>query len=136
MADVFLSYASTDVEPTKCVAQILETAGYSVWWDRHLRSGERFQQSIQREPSAASLEQARHIVRTIGARPLQSETENCSPTSQNEPGQDAYVSSVFGSASSAESAAIRLTVSGRSTRSAAARAVSGSPAPIAAVSTR
>ena len=53
MAEVFLSYASVDVAEAERVATVLERSGYSVWWDRHLLSGERFNVSIQRELNAA-----------------------------------------------------------------------------------
>ncbi|HEX5088977.1 MAG TPA: AAA family ATPase [Nocardioides sp.] len=53
MADVFLSYASASAELARRVAATLEGQGLAVWWDRHLRSGERFQQTIQRELGAA-----------------------------------------------------------------------------------
>jgi class 3 adenylate cyclase/tetratricopeptide (TPR) repeat protein len=54
MADVFLSYASEDVERATTVVKTLQDAGYSVWWDRHLLSGERFTESIQRELTQAA----------------------------------------------------------------------------------
>lgn len=49
MPDVFISHASVDVDRAREVAVLLERAGYSVWWDDELRSGERFQESIIRE---------------------------------------------------------------------------------------
>ena len=54
MADVFLSYASKDADRAQAVATQLEDAGYSVWWDRELLSGQRFTQSIQRELGQAA----------------------------------------------------------------------------------
>jgi TIR domain len=54
MADVFLSYSSADAETAGRLAGLLTAAGYDVWWDRHLVSGERFQRSIERELAAAS----------------------------------------------------------------------------------
>jgi class 3 adenylate cyclase len=54
MADVFLSYASEDADRAIGVVKVLEDAGYSVWWDRHLLSGERFTESIQRELAQAA----------------------------------------------------------------------------------
>lgn len=49
MADVFISYASIDAEAPEQVGRLLERQGYSVWWDRHLVSGEAFSRSIVRE---------------------------------------------------------------------------------------
>ena len=46
MADVFISHASVDVERSREIATLLAGAGYSVWWDSQLRSGDRFQESI------------------------------------------------------------------------------------------
>ena len=57
MADVFISHASADVDRARDVATRLVAAGYSVWWDDELRSGERFQESIIRE-----LNEARAVV--------------------------------------------------------------------------
>ncbi len=34
--------------------QALEGAGYSVWWDLHIRGGARFSQEIEREIQAAT----------------------------------------------------------------------------------
>jgi predicted ATPase len=49
VADVFISHSSVDVDHARQVAGVLADAGYSVWWDDELRSGERFQESIIRE---------------------------------------------------------------------------------------
>ena len=54
MGDVFLSYASEDVDQAQVLATAMEVAGYSVWWDRHLMSGERYHQKIERELASAS----------------------------------------------------------------------------------
>jgi class 3 adenylate cyclase len=54
VADVFLSYASADVDRARDVAKALQEAGFSVWWDRELLSGERFERTIQRELNAAA----------------------------------------------------------------------------------
>ncbi len=51
---MFLSYASADVSTAERVATTLTRAGYDVWWDRHLLSGERFQRTIERELNAAA----------------------------------------------------------------------------------
>lgn len=54
---VFLSYASTDRAVATVVVDLLERAGFSVWWDGLLEGGERYSQTI-----AQSLEAARAVV--------------------------------------------------------------------------
>lgn len=53
MADIFISYARKDRETAKTLAQALADLGWSVWWDRHIPSGQRFHDVIQRELTAA-----------------------------------------------------------------------------------
>lgn len=53
MADVFLSYASEERKVAERLAKALEDAGFSVWWDRHIRGGAEFSQDIEREIEAA-----------------------------------------------------------------------------------
>jgi adenylate cyclase len=48
MADVFISYAREDAETARRFAEAFESAGFSVWWDDALRSGEAFDESIER----------------------------------------------------------------------------------------
>ena len=48
LADVFLSYASEDRGRIEILAHALEAAGYSVWWDRHIRGGTEFSDEIER----------------------------------------------------------------------------------------
>ena len=57
MADVFLSYANSDRERARDVANVLSAHGWSVWWDRQIRPGETFDDVIERE-----LETAKNIV--------------------------------------------------------------------------
>jgi predicted ATPase len=54
MADVFISYASSDESSPREVATVLEDAGFSVWWDRDLVSGQRFQDAIVKELNSAA----------------------------------------------------------------------------------
>jgi adenylate cyclase len=48
MADVFISYAREDAESARRFAEGIQSAGLSVWWDDALRSGEVFDESIER----------------------------------------------------------------------------------------
>ncbi len=48
MADVFISYSREDAETARRFAEAFQSAGLSVWWDDALRSGEAFDESIER----------------------------------------------------------------------------------------
>lgn len=56
MADVFISYANEDRERAEQLASALEARSWSVWWDRGVIPGERFDDVIQRELEAAKSE--------------------------------------------------------------------------------
>jgi adenylate cyclase len=47
MARVFLSYARSDIDAAKQLAELLSRAGHEVWWDRHLHAGSRFAIEIE-----------------------------------------------------------------------------------------
>jgi hypothetical protein len=47
MSDIFISYASQDRPRAQVLAQALEQHGWSVWWDRTIPTGKRFEQVIQ-----------------------------------------------------------------------------------------
>lgn len=47
MASVFLSYAREDLAKAKVIALALETAGHSVWWDRHIKGGAQYSKEIE-----------------------------------------------------------------------------------------
>jgi hypothetical protein len=49
MTDVFISYASEDREQARKLASVLETHGWSVWWDRKIKAGQTFDQIIEHE---------------------------------------------------------------------------------------
>ena len=53
MADVFLSYASEDRERVTPLVEALQTASFSVWWDRRIGIGSSFDREIERELSLA-----------------------------------------------------------------------------------
>ena len=54
MADVFISYAREDAASARRFARGFESSGLSVWWDDALRSGEAFDESIERALREAS----------------------------------------------------------------------------------
>ena len=49
MADVFISYARADIAIAERIAQALNDAGVSVWWDRELAGGAAFHNTIETE---------------------------------------------------------------------------------------
>ena len=49
MGCIFLSYAREDRASAESLARVLEGAGHSVWWDRHIDSGEEFSAEIEAE---------------------------------------------------------------------------------------
>lgn len=49
MAKVFLSYAREDAPAAKELAECIDRAGHTVWWDRHIQGGSRFASEIDRE---------------------------------------------------------------------------------------
>ncbi len=53
MADVFVSYVREDRDIAEKLASGLIAAGFSVWWDRHIRGGVEFAKEIERELDAA-----------------------------------------------------------------------------------
>ena len=53
MADIFISYARPDQPEIEALAAALEGAGYSVWWDRHIRGGAAYAKDIEKELDAA-----------------------------------------------------------------------------------
>jgi adenylate cyclase len=48
MADVFLSYARQDADTARGFADAFQASGFTVWWDDALRSGETFDETIER----------------------------------------------------------------------------------------
>ncbi len=49
MADIFISYASTDRDQIAPLVTHLESAGFSVWWDRRIQGGAVFSKEIETE---------------------------------------------------------------------------------------
>ena len=50
---IFLSYASQDRERAKRIAEALDIPDTTVWWDRDLVAGQRFEQVIRYKLSKA-----------------------------------------------------------------------------------
>ncbi|HRO58189.1 MAG TPA: TIR domain-containing protein [Burkholderiaceae bacterium] len=48
MADIFLSYAEEDRKTALALAQSLESAGWSVWWDRRIPPGSTWRETIEK----------------------------------------------------------------------------------------
>jgi len=57
MASVFLSYDHEDVRHAATIASVLEKAGHSVWWDRHIHGGAEYQTEIE-----SAVEQADAVI--------------------------------------------------------------------------
>ena len=53
MADIFISYAGEDRERAGRIASVLESCGWSVWWDRKIVVGQTFDKTIESELEAA-----------------------------------------------------------------------------------
>lgn len=53
MADIFLSYASEDRDKARQLAEAIEAHGWSVWWDRTILAGRRFEDVIDEALAAA-----------------------------------------------------------------------------------
>jgi len=53
MSDIFISYSSNDRPWVERFAKTLETHGWSVWWDRNIPTGGRFNAVIRQELGAA-----------------------------------------------------------------------------------
>ncbi len=48
MADIFLSYATEDRAVAGKIADMLEAAGWSVWWDRRIAAGDTWRATLER----------------------------------------------------------------------------------------
>ena len=49
MADVFVSFARSDMNLAKVVVEAIEKSGFTVWWDVGLKAGEAFDDVIGKE---------------------------------------------------------------------------------------
>jgi hypothetical protein len=57
MAELFLSYAHQDISFAETLAQLLEAAGLTVWWDRRMVAGDKINDVIDEE-----LEKAKAVI--------------------------------------------------------------------------
>ena len=49
MADIFLSYTEKDRDTVRRLAELLQSAGWSVWWDRRIPAGLTWRNVLERE---------------------------------------------------------------------------------------
>jgi hypothetical protein len=68
MADVFISYKREDQAEARALSELIEGGGVSVWWDRELLAGDRFDETIENELKVASC-----VVVIWSARSVQSQ---------------------------------------------------------------
>ena len=68
MADIFLSYSEKDREAARRIAELLESSGWSVWWDRRIPAGENWRSVLDR-----ALETTRCMVVLWSANSVRSE---------------------------------------------------------------
>ena len=54
MADIFISYSSTDKTMVKRLAELLEEKGWSVWWDAEIPIGQKYDTVIEAELKQAA----------------------------------------------------------------------------------
>jgi tetratricopeptide (TPR) repeat protein len=53
MTSIFLSYIREDADKARALAALLERAGHSVWWDRHIKGGAQYSAEIETALNAA-----------------------------------------------------------------------------------
>lgn len=68
MTDVFVSYASEDRQKVQPLVRLLEDAGITVWWDRHIGLGTSFDVEIER-----ALDQSRCVIVVWSRHSVESE---------------------------------------------------------------
>jgi hypothetical protein len=68
MTDIFLSYTERDRETARRIAEVLGSAGWSVWWDRRIPAGETWRSVLDH-----ALEDMRCMVVLWSAKSIESE---------------------------------------------------------------
>jgi hypothetical protein len=66
MADIFLSYTEKDRDEARRIAAMLESAGWTVWWDRRIPAGDTWRNVLER-----ALERMRCMVVLWSARSIE-----------------------------------------------------------------
>ena len=64
MSDIFISYSSKDRPWVERFAKVLESYGWSVWWDRNIPTGGSFNAVIQTGAVSSKVRDYR-VVRTV-----------------------------------------------------------------------
>jgi hypothetical protein len=68
MTDIFLSYTERDRDTARRIAEVLGSAGWSVWWDRRIPAGETWRSVLEQ-----ALEDMRCMVVLWSAKSIESE---------------------------------------------------------------
>lgn len=68
MADIFLSYTEKDRDEARRIAAMLESVGWTVWWDRRIPAGDTWRNVLER-----ALERMRCMVVLWSTRSIESE---------------------------------------------------------------
>jgi len=68
MADIFLSYTEKDRDEARRIAAVLESVGWTVWWDRRIPAGDTWRNVLER-----ALERMRCMVVLWSTRSIESE---------------------------------------------------------------
>lgn len=68
MADIFLSYTEKDRDEARRIAAMLESVGWTVWWDRRIPAGDTWRSVLER-----ALERMRCMVVLWSTRSIESE---------------------------------------------------------------
>jgi hypothetical protein len=71
--DVFISYSREDVGSARCFAEAFTQAGLDVWWDAALRSGENFDEVIEKALRAAKAVVVLWSPRSVASRWVRAE---------------------------------------------------------------
>ena len=73
MTDIFVSYASEDLERVKPLVAALSERGWTVWWDRELVAGPSFDEEIEKAIESASCVVVVWSEHSIGSRWVRTE---------------------------------------------------------------
>lgn len=76
MADIFVSYASEDKDVVAELVKVLQTRGWSVWWDRFVAVGTSYEDRIEAELDAARCVVAIWSRHSVGSRWVRTESED------------------------------------------------------------